>query len=149
MTSANPFERFAAECGLSLTAEELYWAPRDVLLPPAESDRYFLVTIRRVATDAVLRLVYLTPFTDPDAPGVRDVLWWIAGDAWEVERAGIALAPWAADHGFASGDEATLRLFECHQRQATALRRLVGDAAYRRLLDIYDAEVSPSRPRLA
>jgi hypothetical protein len=148
MHHVDSFDRFAAECGLTVTAEALYAAPRDVLHPPADSDRHYLVTIRRDAVPRALCLVYLTPLTDVAPPSVRDVLWWLAGDAWAVERAGRRLDAWAADHGYAR-DDATDRLFECHCRQATALRDLVGEAGYRRLLDLYHAEVAPRGPRLA
>ena len=138
------FERFAVQCDVRMTAESVYAAPRDVVNPPAESDQYFLVTLDGPAGEATrLRLIFITPLADPSAPTMRDVLWWLAGDAWALERAHRSLDAWAAAHGYPLSDEATVRLFEFHVRQAAALHELLGSANYQHLLALYDAEVSP------
>ena len=76
---------------------------------------------------------------------MRDVLWWAAGDAWALHRADHDLTEWAATYGYPETDEATAWLFEQARRQATALAKLLGDSNVRRLLDLYEAEVGPSR----
>lgn len=136
------FEAFAEHCGLRMEHELLYVAPRDVLHPPSDSDQYFLVTLSGPAGDLPVRLVYAIPLTDADAPGVRDVLWWLAGDAWALEQTGRILDAWAAHYGYPPADSATRRLFELHVRQATALDALLGPVDYRRLITLYGLQVA-------
>ena len=139
---SDPFDVFAVHRGLRLECQLLYAAPRDVLQPPNESDQYFLVTLSRPAAAASVRLVFATPLREPDAPTIRDVLWWLAGDAWALEHVGSALEPWAAHHGYPPADPATVRLFESHAQQAAALATLLGPVDCRRLLTLYEAQVS-------
>jgi hypothetical protein len=146
----DPFDRFAAQCGLRLTVEALYAAPRDVLHPPAESDQCFLVTLdlRERDTESEmrsLRLVFLVPLADHEPPSRRDVLWWLAVDAWAVDRARGVLEDWAAGYGHPAHDPATGRLFDQHVRQATALEGFLGSERYQQLLALYRAEISPAR----
>ena len=139
---SDPFERIAAECGLQMTAEALYAAPRDVMSPPPESDQHFLITIGREQREsAPLRLIFETPLSEPAGPSIREVLWWLAGDAWAVDQAGGRLDAWASSHGFSPRDVATKRLFERHLCQVAALKTLLGDDEYRRLLSLYSADV--------
>ncbi len=143
---SEPFASFAEESGLHLFAEPLGAAPRDVLAPVDAIEQYWLVSLSTLGSSAgPLRLVFLTPLAGGDSPALRDVLWWVAGDAWVLEQAGGSLEAWAATFGYAPTAEGTERLFEQAQRQTVALTELLGDTGMRRLLDIYDAEVAPSR----
>lgn len=142
-TSPDAFEHFAAECGLRITAEALYSAPRDVLHPPAESDQAFLVTIRTAQGEGTpLRLVFLSPLSDPEPPTHRDVLWWLAADAWALDEANGILENWAAGYGHSPDDPATAQLFDRHSRQVAALKTLLGKEKFDRLLVLHGAEVS-------
>ena len=141
----DPFARFVDECGLRLTAECLSVAPRDVLTPIAQAEQHFLVTLSRpdVAADPV-RLIFVTPLTSSEPPKIRDVLWWAASDAWMLEEGRREIEAWAAVFGYPPDDAATVRLFQHHTGQADALLNLLGESGYRRLLDLYDRESSPS-----
>jgi hypothetical protein len=75
------------------------------------------------------------------------VLWWVAGDAWVLERGNGELKAWATAYGFPPTEEATIWLFEQATRQSAALGKLLGDSAMRRLMELYEAEVGPSRPQ--
>ena len=143
----DPFERFAGECGLRMTAEPLYSAPRDILHPPAESDHQFLITIRGAKSDeALVRLAFATPLTDREPPSRRDILWWLASDAWAIREAGGDLSRWATAYGYPANDEATGRLFDQHARQTVSLEALLGKDALDRLLAIYSSEIAtPTR----
>jgi hypothetical protein len=140
----DPFDRFAEECELRLTAERLGMAPRDVLCPLDEMVQHFLVTLSTSASAARFRLIFATPVTDPAPPAVRDVLWWAASDAWMVEDGKRQIRAWAAAYGYPADDAATARLFEQQTEQADSLQELLGEFQYRRLLDLYDRESSPS-----
>lgn len=144
---SDQFEVFAEHCGLHVEHELLYAAPRDVLHPPSDSDQYFLVTLSGPTGDLFVRLVYATPLTDADAPGVRDVLWWLAGDAWALEQTGSILEAWAAHYGYPPADPATRRLYDLHVRQATALETLLGPVDYRRLITLYGLQVARRHTR--
>jgi hypothetical protein len=140
------FERFAEECGLHLTAEPLCVAPRDVLAPLGAMEQHFLVELSRPSSDtAPVRLIFITPVTEPTTPATRDVLWWLAGDAWALERGDRSLEHWAATYGYPPDESATARLFDQCVRQANALAEVLGELDCRRLLTLYEAEVSPSR----
>jgi hypothetical protein len=142
------FDRFAADCGLRLTAEPLCVAPRDVLAPINELDQHFLVSVSRDGNPAPpVRLVFLAPVSDRASPALKDVLWWMAGDAWVLERADRRLDSWAATYGYEPADDATEWLFEQATRQAAALAKLLGDSEMRRLMTIYEAAISPPHPR--
>ena len=140
-SSSDPFERLAAECGLTLAAEALYSAPRDVASPPVEMDQHYLVTLTTASSETVLRVVFTTPLSDPAPPTLRDTLWWLAADAWAVERAGGVLGEWTSLHGYSPQDPASARLFSQHVNQASSLGGLIGDDCYSRLLAAYAAEV--------
>lgn len=141
-SSSDPFERLAAECGLTLAAEALYSAPRDVASPPVEMDQHYLVTLTQASSDVVLRVVFTTPLSDPAPPTLRDVLWWLAADGWAVERAGSVFGEWTALHGYPTQDPASARLFSQHVTQASSLATLIGNDCYSRLLEAYAAEIS-------
>ena len=144
----DPFERFADECRLRIRAEPLCVAPRDVLAPLDAVEQHFLVQVSRADTDAdPVRLIFVAPVNGPTAPAVRDVLWWLAGDAWVLEQGEKRLEPWAATYGYPPGEEATTRLFEECIRQASALTQLLGDLDCRRLLALYEADTAPARVR--
>lgn len=78
---------------------------------------------------------------------MRDVLWWLAGDAWAVERARGDREVWAATYGYPPTDAATARLFERHTRQTACLAALLGRSDYARLVALYDADIITSRGR--
>lgn len=146
VSTSDDFERFADECALRLTAEPLCVAPRDVLASLDELDQHFLVTLTRPGfAESPVRLVFLTPVSTSGGPAMRDVLWWVAGDAWALDRADHNLTEWAATYGYPEADDATVWLFEQARRQAAALAKLLGDSNLRRLLNLYEAEVGPSR----
>lgn len=139
----DPFERFARECDLRMTAEPLYSAPRDVLHPPPESDQQFLVTIRGARSDEPsVRLTFAKPLTDREPPSQRDVLWWLAADAWAIRAADGDLRRWAAGYGYPAKDEATAGMFDQHVRQLVSLEALLGKARLERLLTIYSSEIA-------
>ena len=141
----DPFEHFAGECGLRMTVEPLYSAPRDILHPPAESDQQFLVTIRGARSDEPsVRLAFATPLTDREPPSRRDILWWLASDAWAIKEAEGDLSRWATGYGYSASDEATARLFDQHARQTASLEALLGKERLARLLAIYGSEIAAS-----
>ena len=140
------FDQFADECGLRMTAEPLCVAPRDVLAPLEGLDQHFLVSLSRLGViEATVRLVFLTPVTSRSGPSIRDVLWWMAGDAWVLERADGDINAWAATYGYPSTDEPTVWLFDQASRQSKDLERLLGGADMKRLLALYETEMGPSR----
>ena len=142
---SDPFEGFATECGLRLSTEELSAAPRDVLAPGSDQDRYFLVTITgRRADSAELRSLFVTG-ADEAAPSTRDFLWWLASDSWAIEDSHRDFHTWVATHSQRADDPAALHLFELHSRQADNARALLGDAMYRKLLSLYEIAVSAGR----
>ena len=139
---ADEVERLVAACGLTLTAEALYSAPRDVASPPSEMEQHHLVTlVRRSGEGSPLRVVFITPLTESAPPTLRDVLWWLAGDAWAVERSGATLGRWAAIHGYPLEEPASAQLFARHVTQASALKAWLGADAYRSLLAAYATQV--------
>ena len=143
-SQTDPFERFAGECGLRMTAEPLYSAPRDVLHPPAESDQQFLVTLRGARSDEPsVRLAFAAPLTDRDPPSHRDVLWWLAADTWAIKEAEGDQRRWAGGYGYPD-DEPTARLFDQHVRQMVSLEALLGKERLERLLAIYGSEIATS-----
>lgn len=139
---ADSFERFAATCGLHMVVEPLYSAPRDVIQEPAESDQAFLVTLDLTrGQSSPVRLIFLSPLADPTPPNCRDVLWWLAADAWAIAEADGDSERWASSYGYQVRDGATTRLYEIHVSQAQALERLVASGRYRELLALYAAEI--------
>ena len=74
-----------------------------------------------------LRLIIVIPPTDKrEPPTVRDALWWLAADAWAIERAEGNMERWASTYDYAPESAATARLFERQLRQT--LDGVVGDA---------------------
>lgn len=147
---ADEVERLATAGGLTLTAEALYSAPRDVASPPSEMEQHHLVTLlRRANAGDALRVVFITPLTESAAPTLRDVLWWLAGDAWAIERSGATLDRWAAIHGYPLEDPGSAQLFARHVTQASVLKAWIGTDAYRSLLAAYATEVGAGEQRLS
>ena len=139
---SDPFEGFAKELGLHLIAEPLCVAPRDVLAPLASLEQHFLVTLsRRGAAPPGVRLVFLTPVKRRAKPSLRDVIWWVAGDAWVLAQAKGKVESWAGTYGYPGEAEGTVLLFEQAARQSVEMSNLVGESAMRRLLALYEAEM--------
>lgn len=145
-TPGDAMSRFAASCRLRVTAEPLYHAPYDVLEPPSEAEQAYLVHLGLddPTGASAMRLVFVALTArerssqgNEVAPTVRDVLWWLAADAWAVEHARRDPLMWAAHHGFDSNEPATRLRFDRRLRQATDLSALLGEASYRRLLTTY------------
>lgn len=140
----DPFECFASECELHLTVERLCVAPRDVLASLSRVEQHSVIELTRRGSNASpVRLVFVSPVMDPEAPTVRDVLWWVAGDAWALERGEKRIEPWSATYGYPLEEEATFRLYKQCIHQATALASLLGELDYRRLLALYESELAP------
>ena len=95
-----------------------------------------------------LRLVFFTPLSDQGSPTERDVLWWLAADAWGLREADGSLEKWAASHGYVADDAATERRFDEHSRQVEALRALLGKEAFDQILALHCAEVAPETRHL-
>src|SRR2546430_2374210 len=78
----------ASECELRLSLEAISLAPRDVLASPVEADEYFLATLSgpRADTGSIHILIVIPPAEERKSPTVRDALWWLAADAWAIER---------------------------------------------------------------
>jgi len=146
---SDPFERFAAECELSVSVEAISCAPRDVVASPVDADEYFLVTLSGPRADAgSIRVVIVMPPTDErKSPTVRDALWWLAADAWAIERADGDMERWASLYDYPLESAATRRLFERQLRQTSTLRALLCGNQYQQLLELYEAEVSASGGR--
>ena len=143
---SDPFERFASECELSVSVEAISCAPRDVLASPVNADEYFLVTLSGPGADAgSIHLLIVIPSTDKRAsPTVRDALWWLAADAWAIERAEGDMERWASTYDYPLESAATARLFERQVRQTSTLRALLCGSQYQQLLELYEGEVSAS-----
>lgn len=138
----DPFARFAARCGVQISKADLSAVPRDVLAQPTDLTRHTLVTltVSRAGASSVQTL-FLTEASDPRPVTVRDVLWWLSSDSWAIEQADRDFTRWAAVHRYRAEDPATLRLFTLHVEQADALTSLLGDAAYRESLRLYESEI--------
>lgn len=144
MTQAHPdaYARFARQHGLEIHIDELYSAPRDVSAPPSELDRHMLVTLNSAHADRqpILALFVLPPDFE-GRPSIRDVLWWLASDAWAIEQAGSSRERWTTMHQYPVDGQAAANLFLLHQRQSIALAALLGADAYKALLEIHQAQV--------
>ncbi len=138
---SEPLEAFAESCGIHLTAELITAAPRDVLLPLEQTEQHYLVALARPGAEDDVRMVFAKPAVDGSPPTVAEVLWWLASDAFALEQAEGAVTPWAHTHGFPPQAAATVRMFEHQRQQSRALRQLLGDVGFRRLLGIYEAEM--------
>jgi len=151
MTSAvsDPFERFASECELRVSVEAISLAPRDVLESPVEADEYFLVTLTgpRAEAGSIHLLIVIPPTDKRAAPTARDALWWLAADAWAIERADGDMERWASTYDYPLESAATKRLFERQLRQTSMLRALLCGSQYQQLLELYEGEVSASGGR--
>src|SRR6266511_3753735 len=138
MTSAvsDPFERFASECELRVSVAAISLAPRDVLASPIDADEYFLVTLTGARAEAgSIHLLIVIPRTDKRAaPTARDAVWWLAADAWVIERADGDIERWASTYGYPLESAATKRLFERQLRQTSMLRALLCGNQYQQLL---------------
>jgi hypothetical protein len=143
---SDPFERFPSECHLGATVEAVSAVPRDVAAPPADADEYYLVTLTgpRPEAGSIRLIVVIPPAAKRRTPTIRDALWWLAADAWAIERAEGEMKRWAATYEYPSEDVATARLFERQVRQAAALRTLLGGQHYHELLELYEREISAS-----
>ncbi len=139
------FEEFAAASQLKLEVEPLCVAPRDVLAPPADAERHFLVTVSDPRSDGpAARLMFALPPSEPDHPTMRDALWWLAADAWAIKRAGGVRWRWAAIYGYPAEDQATIEFFERQVRQTQQVKSLLGPERFRNLLAVYEREASIS-----
>ena len=143
---SDPFERFAAECELSVSVEAISLAPRDVLASPVDADEYFLVTLTGPRADAgSIHLLIVIPPTDKRAaPTARDALWWLAADAWAIERSEGDIERWASMYDYSVESAATARVFERQVRQTATLRALLCGNQYQQLLELYERQVSAS-----
>src|SRR5213594_4339724 len=143
---SDPFERFAAECELSVSVEAISVAPRDVVASPADADEHFLVTLTGPRAEAgSIHLLIVIPPTDKRAePTARDALWWLAADAWAIERSEGDIERWASMYDYPVENAATARVFERQVRQTKALRALLCGDKYQRLLELYEGQVSAS-----
>jgi hypothetical protein len=140
------FDRFAAECGLRITVENISGAPRDVSAPPADLDRYFLVSLSSFRGDLPpLRMVFVDEATRDGEPTIRDVLWWLSSDSWAAEQSHRQYSRWAEMYRYAYDDVAARRLFDLHVSQAIALSAMLGETAYNALLGLYAAELEGKR----
>ena len=137
----DPFEQLAAECGLRVSVERLSLAPRDLAAPPDEAERSYLVTLMGAEGGVAARLVFVTSLREANAPGLRDALWWLASDAWAIERSGGDVGNWAATHNLTSTTTVATAEFDYYRTQARMLAAGLGDETYRRLLDLYGSEV--------
>lgn len=137
----DPFEQLAAERGLRASVERVSLAPRDLAAPPDEAERCYLVTLAGPEGGTVARLAFVTSLLDPRSPALRDALWWLAGDAWAVERSGGDPVRWAAACGLTGAEDVAASEFEHYTAQTRALATALGDDAYRQLLAAYQAEL--------
>jgi hypothetical protein len=137
----DPFEQLAAECGLRVSVERLSLAPRDLAAPPEEAEGSYLVTLTGAEGGVAARLVFVTSLYEASAPGLRDALWWLAGDAWAIESSAGDVGTWAATYNLTSSATVATAEFDYYNMQARMLAAGLGDETYRRLLDLYRAEV--------
>ena len=137
----DPFEQLAAECGLRLSVERLSLAPRDLVAPPEEAERSYLVTLTGAEGGTAARLVFVTSLRETKTPGLRDALWWLASDAWAIERGAGDVAQWAAIHGLTNAATIATAEFDHYETQARLLAAALGEETYRRLLDTYETAV--------
>jgi hypothetical protein len=137
------YDAFAQSCEIQIATEPVGIAPRDMTLTLDESEVYYLVTLTRQGSSASVRVVFAKPATDDAPPTAREVLWWLAGDAHLMEGSQENRALWAIAYADLPPDaNGTGRLFEQQRSQCQALRGLLGDVGYRRLVGIYDSEMA-------
>ena len=140
----DPFCEFARSRGLEFSVADINAAPRDVTAAPDELERYRLVALSCRISDRPVHIVFTTDQLDARPLSMRDVLWWLSSDSWAVEQAGRDLSRWAALYHQSTDSTGARRLFQLHVQQADALRDLLGEADYRVLLSLYQAELATS-----
>lgn len=116
-------------------------APRDLAAPPDEHERYTLVELRRGDNECSVRVLFLSDASTAEPTSLRDVLWWLASDAWAVERAERDAAKWRSVLRYTDDNEASAHLFSLHVTQTEKLSELLGDDAYRDLLARYSVQL--------
>ena len=136
----DPFEQLAAECGIRISVERVSLAPRDLAAPPDESERCYLITVAGPEGGTAARLAFVRSLQDPSPPSVRDALWWLASDAWAVDRSGGDVSRWAAVHRLTLTTTIE-REFDHYAAQSRALALALGADAYQRLLAAYESSV--------
>lgn len=137
----DPFDELATDCGLRVAVERISLAPRDLAAPADEVEQCYLITVAGAEGGSVARLAFVRALQDPSPPSVRDALWWLASDAWAVERSSGDITKWAAIQRLTPTDTAVGRDFEHYSAQSRALALALGAAAYQRLLAIYESSV--------
>jgi hypothetical protein len=137
------FDAFAQSCGIQIATEPVGIAPRDMTLTLDESEVYHLVKLTRPGSSASVQVVFAKPAIDDAVPTPGEVLWWLAGDAHLMEGSQAKRALWATAYGDLPPEAGgTGRLFEQQRSQCEALRGLLGDVGYRRLVAIYESEMA-------
>lgn len=139
--STDPFEQLAAECGLRISVERVSLAPRDLAAPPDESERCYLITVSGPEGGTAARLAFVRSLQDPNPPGVRDALWWLASDAWVLERSGGDISRWAAIQRLTLTGTTIEREFDHYSAQSRAIALALGADAYQRLLAAYESSL--------
>ena len=137
----DPFEQLAAACGLRISVERISLAPRDLAAPPDESEGCYLITVRGPEGSTAARLAFVRALQDPNPPRVRDALWWLASDAWAVERSGGDVTRWATIQRLTLTDTTVEREFEHYSAQSRTLASAIGSDAYQQLLAAYESSV--------
>jgi hypothetical protein len=135
------FEAFAESCAVQCTAEPLGLAPRDPTATLEQAELHYLVTLTRPGSGAPVRFIFVKPATDAEPPTASEVLWWMAGDAHMMEGAQADVGLWATGFGLPARADGTARLFDQQRQQCAALRKLLGDVGYHRLIAIYESEM--------
>ncbi|HEX6037264.1 hypothetical protein [Longimicrobium sp.] len=138
------FDAFANSCEIQIAAQPIGIAPRDMTVTLDEAEVHYHVTLRRPGADVTAQVVYWKPATDDAPPTAGEVLWWLAGDAHVMEGAQMERNLWAAAYGLPPEANGTGRLFDQQRNQCEALRTLLGDLGYRRLVGIYESEMASS-----
>ena len=137
----DPFEQLAAACGLRISEERISLAPRDLAAPPDESEGCYLITVTGPEGRTAARLAFVRALQDRNPPGVRDALWWLASDAWAVERSGADVTRWATMQRLTLTGTTVEREFEHYSAQSRALASALGSDAYQQLLAAYESSV--------
>jgi hypothetical protein len=114
--------------------------------PPEEADRSYLVTLIGAEGGTAARLVIVTSLLESRLPGLREALWWLASDAWAIERSAGDVAKWAASHGLTNAATIATAEFDHYGTQARLLAAVLGEDTYRRLLDAYETYVMRGGP---
>jgi len=98
----------------------------------------------RAEAGSIHVLVVIPPTEKRAAPTARDALWWLAADAWAIERADGDMQRWASMYDYPVESAATARVFERQVRQTATLPALLCGNQYQQLLELYEGEVSAS-----